>query len=82
MADNEENQDIFDETTKVLVDLVSESSREVSATESVEKDENENVSKNADDKNPKVNLTLEEEAPPSVEAPYKVVWVRDSYIAN
>ena len=53
MADNEENQDIFDETTKVLVDLVSESSREVSATESVEKDENENVSKNADDKNPK-----------------------------
>ena len=82
MAENEENQDIFDETTKVLVDLVSESSREVSATESVEKDENENVSKNADDKNPKVNLTLEEEAPPSVEAPCKVVWVRDSYIAN
>ena len=78
MAENEENQDIFDETTKVLVDLVSESSREVSATESVEKDENENVSKNADDKNPKSDLTLEEEAPPPVEAPFKVIWVRDS----
>ena len=91
MAEKPENCDIFDETTKVFIDLASESSQgdstagndddnveKVEKVEEAEKDENANISKNAGDKNPVVDLTLEEEASPSTKAPFKIVQVRDS----
>jgi hypothetical protein len=85
MADKPENHYIFDETTKMFIDLASESSQDGSTManddEKDEKDENENVSKSADDKNPKnpvIDLTLEEEAPPLTKVPFKIIQVRDS----
>ena len=94
--------DIFDKTTKRFVDLASESSQddsnEVNDNENVgkaekaekvegsEKDENANISKTADDKNPNpvIGLTLEEETSPSAnvpqitKVPIMIVQARDS----
>ena len=82
MADKPENHDIFDETTKIFVDLASESSQDGSmAAGEDEKDENENVNKTVDDKNPEnpvIDLTLEEEAPPLTKVPFKIIQVKDS----
>ena len=92
--------DIFDQTTKRFVDLASESSQddsnEVNDNENVgkdekaekvegsEKDENANISKTADDKNPNpvIGLTLEEETsanvPQITKVPIMIVQARDS----